>query len=260
MNVFYDPGYFPQSPEDSGDFPWNSQVETLPDNMPNGNAWPKITVVTPSYNQGEYIEETIRSVLLQGYPNLEYIIMDGGSTDQTVEIIKKYETWIDYWESEPDRGQSHAINKGFQRSTGDLTIWINSDDVLLPNALRCAALACVPKASMIILGGVINFFENSTREILVEQSGIQLKNFIGEPEKEFSWNQPGTFVSKECLKYAKELDESLHYAFDWDWMCRLLIQKPKIHYLADPIARFRVHDESKTGGNMPACWQETIMA
>ena len=87
---------------------------------------------TPSYNQGQFIEETIRSVLLQGYPDLEYIIIDGGSTDHSVEIIRKYEPWLTYWVSERDRGQSHAINKGFCRSTGVLLGWLNSDDVLLP--------------------------------------------------------------------------------------------------------------------------------
>src|SRR5215468_4067920 len=91
---------------------------------------PKITVVTPSHNQGQYLEETIISVIGQGYPNLEYIIMDGGSTDNSVEIIKQYEPWLAYWVSETDHGQSHAINKGFLRSSGQIFNWLNTDDQL----------------------------------------------------------------------------------------------------------------------------------
>ena len=90
--------------------------------------FPKITIITPSYNQGQFIEETILSVINQGYPNLEYIIMDGGSTDNTVEVIKKYSDHINYWVSEKDKGQSNAINKGLHRATGDIINWLNSDD------------------------------------------------------------------------------------------------------------------------------------
>ena len=101
--------------------------------------YPRISIVTPSYNQGQFIEQTIRSVLLQDYPNLEYIIIDGGSTDNTTEIIKKYEQYITYWVSEPDLGQYDAINKGFDRATGDIMAWLNSDDVYFPFAFKTVA-------------------------------------------------------------------------------------------------------------------------
>ena len=97
--------------------------------------WPRISVVIPSFNQGKFIEKTIRSVLLQNYPNLELILIDGGSTDQSISIIRKYVPWIDFWVSEKDSGQANAINKGLDRATGDVLYWINSDDYLLPNAL-----------------------------------------------------------------------------------------------------------------------------
>ena len=121
--------------------------------MPDAN-YPRISIVTPSYNQGQFIEQTIRSVLLQNYPNLEYIIIDGGSTDNTVETIEKYEQYITYWVSEPDRGQSHAINKGFARCTGEIMAWLNSDDLYLPSALKSlellAPLACAPLTARLI--------------------------------------------------------------------------------------------------------------
>jgi glycosyltransferase involved in cell wall biosynthesis len=104
--------------------------------MPDGSDWPRISIVTPSYNQGQFIEETIRSVLLQGYPNLEYIIIDGGSSDGSLDIIKKYQDHLHFWCSEPDAGQYDAINKGFRHSTGEIMAWLNSDDMYLPWAFK----------------------------------------------------------------------------------------------------------------------------
>ena len=127
----------PLSPIDKTGWPWNE--ETDPSVYDSSIQWPRITIVTPTYNQGQFIEETIRSILLQNYPNLEYIIMDGGSTDDTVEIIKKYEPWISYWVSEKDKGQSDAINKGSARATGEIFNWINSDDCLTKGALKLVA-------------------------------------------------------------------------------------------------------------------------
>src|ERR1039458_3148368 len=97
---------------------------------------PRITIVTPSYNQSQFLEDTIRSVLTQNYPNVEYFVIDGGSTDGSVEIIKKYERWLTHWESVPDKGQADAILKGFARSTGDIVGWLNSDDLYLPGCLE----------------------------------------------------------------------------------------------------------------------------
>src|SRR5665811_68289 len=111
-------------------WPWTVEPQSLPAIRPDGSSWPPITIITPSYNQGQFIEETIRSVLLQGYPNLEYVIIDGGSSDGSLEVIQKYSPWLAHWVSEPDGGQSQAINKGFARAHGEVIAWLNSDDVL----------------------------------------------------------------------------------------------------------------------------------
>jgi len=121
----------PKPPKWKTGWPWTEESKQLPDKLPDGSDWPKISIVTPNYNYGHFIEETIRSVLLQGYPNLDYIIVDGGSTDNSVEIIKKYEPWLTYWVSETDKGQVDAINKGFTKATGEIYAWLNSDDLLL---------------------------------------------------------------------------------------------------------------------------------
>src|SRR3990172_5374162 len=102
---------------------------------------PRISLVTPSFNQAAYLEETIASVLAQGYANLDFIVIDGGSNDGSVDIIRRHERWLSYWVSEPDRGQSHAINKGWRHSTGELWTWLNSDDVLTPGTLAAVAAA-----------------------------------------------------------------------------------------------------------------------
>lgn len=111
------------------DWPWVAQNERLSSRRPDGSLWPRISIVTPSFNQDKFIEETIRSVLLQGYPNLEYIIIDGASTDESVQIVKRYEPWLAYWASEKDEGQTDAIDKGFRRVTGEIMAYLNSDDV-----------------------------------------------------------------------------------------------------------------------------------
>jgi len=110
----------PAPPQGKFGWPWTEESPQLPEKQPSGKPWPKISIVTPSYNQADFIEETIRSMLLQGYPNLEYIIIDGGSTDKSVEIIQKYEPWLSYWVSESDRGQTHAVNKGFAMCKGEI--------------------------------------------------------------------------------------------------------------------------------------------
>lgn len=238
----------PPAPPGETGWPWMEQSEPLPGTMADGEPWPKVSIVTPSYNQGQFIEETIRSVLLQGYPNLEYIIIDGGSTDGSVETIRKYEPWLTYWVSEPDRGQAHAINKGFDVATGRLLGFINSDDLLLPNALAKIAAAHRSHPTAAILGDVYNFVDGRTRAQLIRQYNVTAENLVAHWTADWSWHQPGVFVPRGSHEDIGALDESLRYAFDRDWMIRLLMHGTPLHYLNEPLAAFRLHASSKTVG------------
>ncbi len=216
--------------------------------MNSSDQLPKISVITPTLSQGGFIEETILSVLNQDYPQLEYIVIDGGSTDSTLEILHKYKKSIGYWISEPDSGQADAINKGFRRATGDLLCWINSDDILLPSALHRVAELFDPELSkQMILGDVEieNLCDSSVW--LARQHGVtrenMIRNWMG---SRHTWLQPGTFVSRGLFQEVGPLDAGLHLTFDREWMIRLLGAAPVVKYLDKPVARFRLHPASKT--------------
>ena len=186
-----------------------SKAPSYPDSMPSGASWPRISIVTPSLNQGQFIEETIRSILLQGYPDLEYILIDGESTDGSIEIIRKYERWITHWESRSDRGQADAINKGLNVSSGVYFNWINSDDLLLPHALESVAIA--GKGERSVGGAVLNFVEGEVAESLVANRGLSAKQLIeGSPETSF--HQPGLWLLRKKIEECRGIDEnsSLH--------------------------------------------------
>ena len=237
----------PLPPPDKTGWPWTEESPQLPDTMPGGDPWPKISIVTPSLNQGRFIEETIRSVLLQGYPNLEYIIIDGGSIDGTIEIIKKYEKWLKYWVSESDDGQSHAINKGLMRSTGKLFAWINSDDTYCANTLSSIALKYLQYAPCIIAGNVLDFDIKGNIINLVVQKNISLNGVVEFWNvNECQWHQPGLFFPLSGNDDAEFLDNSLRYEMDRDFLIRMLSRYP-IFYTDTIIARFRIHDYSKSG-------------
>lgn len=206
--------------------------------------FPKISIVTPTYNQGQYIEETILSVLNQNYPNLEYIIMDGGSTDNTVEIIKKYEKHLTYWESKPDRGQAHAINKGLEMSTGEIFNWLNSDDYLAPGALHAIAKGFEDPKVDAVAGQTI-YFENGIFQAPEQLANLEAKKLI-RWDKGVVFIQPGLWTRREHFINCMGVDEQFHYAFDWDLIIRYLYLFPNVNYISLPLVFFRLHDESKT--------------
>lgn len=203
---------------------------------------PKITIITPSYNQGQYIEDTILSVLNQNYPNLEYIIIDGGSTDNTVAIIKKYEDRIHYWVSEKDTGQSNAINKGFKIATGEIINWINSDDQLMPGALMAVAKQFKNNPDAIMIHGRIEYFGETTSYY---SRNLPLKDIETRYAAHICMPQPATFYKKQLLDEQGLLDESLHFSMDTDLFIRAGLNY-KIVQVDNVFSRFRLHAASKS--------------
>jgi glycosyltransferase involved in cell wall biosynthesis len=235
----------PSPPADKTGWPWTNETPQLPETMPNGSRWPRISIVTPSYNQGRFIEETIRSVLLQGYPDLEYVIVDGGSTDDSVDVIQRYAPWLTAWVSEPDRGQAHAINKGLAKCAGELLGWINSDDLLLRGAANHLGTAYKRFPRAILAGDVIDFHLSVGQRTLLQQRDITFDAIVEPWRHNIRWHQPGIFFSCSLYQQAGPLDESLHYVFDRDWLCRA-VQIATVHYIHIPVAQFRFHHTSKT--------------
>jgi glycosyltransferase involved in cell wall biosynthesis len=205
----------------------------------------KISVITPSFNQGRFIEQTILSVLGQQYPNLEYIIIDGGSTDNTLDVIKKYEQHITYWVSEKDNGQSDAINKGFRRATGELMCWLNSDDYYLPGALLEVNNKLNPQKKAILFGNCIHLNEEKN---LVTGSYFDPFGRYDIMEGTFI-NQPSSFFTRQAFELAGELRTDLHYCFDWEWFARA--QQMGVDFIPDAafLSVYRIHNAQKSDSN-----------
>jgi glycosyltransferase involved in cell wall biosynthesis len=211
--------------------------------------WPRVTVITPSFNQGHFLEETIRSVLLQGYPDLEYLVLDGGSTDNSVEVIKRYSPWLTYWVSEPDGGQSAAINRGLTMGTGLFATWINSDDMLYQNALvehasrvgfspntvyvgMCARM----KADGTVVGmhrGRIHSLEDLVRIGKVWRAGGHLI-------------QPEVLFPRELALAVGGLSSSLHDGMDYELWGKFFLAGAHFQYTDIPFGMFRRHAGQKT--------------
>lgn len=213
--------------------------------------YPKISVVTPSYNQGHFLEQTILSVIGQNYPNIEYIIIDGGSTDNSINIIKKYSNKISFWISEPDLGQADAINKGFAKSTGEILCWLNSDDLFMPNIFEFISQQINIDEKMIITGDCIHFEEKGSfgTYAVGSQSELNISRiniFDADPII-----QPSTFWTRKVWNSVGVLDINLHYVFDWDWFIKATINKVEFKVVNKTLSLYRIHKDHKTlNGNM----------
>lgn len=232
----------PPPPEGKTGFPWTE--ETPPEY--NTENLPTISIITPSFNQGKFIEETIRSVLLQAYPNLEYIIIDGGSTDETLEIIEKYSDFITYWVSEPDKGQSDAINKGLVKATGDIFNWLNSDDYYLPNALLSVGQHFAENKDLHILGGQLWSETNEGKRL--ENKGIKMGNTVEETLASRHFCQPSTFFRLSVVKQLGGISTDLFFCMDLELWINYLTHfgHQGIVHTDDFFVVFRLHEEAKT--------------
>lgn len=219
--------------------------------MPDGHPWPRVSIITPSYNQGQFIEETIRSVLLQGYPDLEYIIIDGGSTDRSLEIIKKYKRWLSYWVSEPDQGQAHAINKGWERVSGAVLAYLNSDDLYSTGAVSRVVEFLRTRPDVGIVYGSFTVIDASScvKALRVSPPAFSLpKILLGNTIVP----QPTAFLRKEVLERAGAIDSSLHYCMDYEFWIRAALKGVWFARLpGSPLACFRdwAGNKSTRGGS-----------
>ena len=246
------PRELPPPPVGRVGWPWSAPA--------NPGAWdgrqgPRITLVTPSLNQAPYLEQTIRSVLLQGYSNLEYFILDGGSTDGSVDIIRRYEPWLAGWSSAPDRGQAAAINSGWSRGTGELFGWLNSDDLLAPGALQAVADCSTRHPTGGMLYGNLRMIDAAGTRIGEETyNTFDFADLIADVR----WlSQPGSFVHGRVLDAIGMLDEQLQFMMDFDLCLRAALATEIVHVPAE-LAWFRRHELSKTASQSATAAREII--
>jgi len=241
MNL-HEPFIAPGKPALTG-WPWTETTD--PGKYAGREDWPRISIITPSYNQGQYLEQTIRSVLGQQYPNLEYIVIDGGSTDSSVELIRKYSSGISYWVSEPDCGQTDALQKGFRMATGEIAAWINSDDYYEKDIFYKVA-GLYKDMDFSFLCGTCRMIDQDGR--LLQQlhtKKISYQTLIRYWKPHFCPPQPSIFFKRAVLEVL-DFDISLKYAMDYDLWLKAS-RKYEFCHITDNLSFYRVHADSKTG-------------
>lgn len=232
----------PQPPHGKTGWPW-SEGTAPSDDSRDAQSWPRVTVVTPSFNQAIYLEETIRSVLLQSYPNLEYIVMDGGSTDSSTDIIRKYADHLSYWTSQKDKGPADAIRRGFERATGTILAYLNSDDVFLPGAIQQLVKHLQAGAADVVYGNT--YWTDEQSRIVAERRQTpfsRMAYFYGGADLQ----QPSTFWTSRIYREAGGMDESFQCAFDTDLFARFASKGARFSHVRKFVACARLHSAQKT--------------
>jgi Glycosyl transferase family 2 len=210
---------------------------------------PKITIVTPSFNQGRFIEQTIKSIIDQGYPNLEYFVLDGGSTDETVSILKKYDEYIDFWTSAPDKGQAAAINKGFAMASGEILTWLNSDDTYEPGVLAAVGKAFQENPDFDVVSGRCCIWYGDNRDKLVAPS--PLRSFDDFLKIKTNWMndrlivQPEAFFRRKAFEKVGRIREELFYCFDTCMWMDMAKKGCIFHSIDQHWANLRIHKAQK---------------
>lgn len=227
-------------------FPWDEESDT---SLYEDRQYPKLSIVVPSYNQGHFIEETLRCILLQNYPNLELIVIDGGSTDKTIEVLKAYDEFIDFWVSEKDEGQSDAINKGLKRATGDWLAFMNSDDGYLKNAFATIFNALSTDVDFIYgnKGYVGKTMQNAHLRVsknIYPLSVSKLLRFFKDVNNIIP--SQSVFFSRKLMDQIGLYDQELHYGMDFDWYVRAALTNPQTHFTNFPTYFYRLDEHAKT--------------
>ena len=225
--------------------------------------YPKISIITPTLNQAKFIKQTIESVLSQNYPNLEYIVIDGGSTDETLKILQKYSKHLK-WISEKDKGQADAINKGLKLATGDILAYLNSDDLYTPNTLLTVGEYFLANPHTHWLTGDYQIIDENNNPISKQSLVVNYKKFLLHHYHPLILKltnsiipQPSTFWSKKAYQSIGEFDINLHYAMDYDYWVRLS-NHFSLHYLPQTLSSFRVYSGSKSTTGTKKQFQEEI--
>lgn len=244
----------PPPPPGRVGWPWTEADATGDASVFTDQTWPRVSIVTPSYQQAQFIEETIRSVLLQGYPALEYIVMDGGSSDGSVDILRRYENWLS-WVSQRDRGQSDAINQGLRLAGGDVVAYLNSDDLYLPGGVRAIADRFRQQPAVGLAYGDCRVIDEVGHDLgFLPRHPFDLRRTI---ERGEFLPQQAVFWRREAMTKVGLLDDGLHYAMDYEYFIRIARSFP-VSYIPFQVAAFRLQNTSKTVSQSEKHWREAF--
>lgn len=245
----------PPPPDGKTGWPWTIADQAA--GSPDREQWPRISIVTPSYNQGRFIEQTLRSVLLQDYPNLEYIVMDGRSDDETGAVLQKYAGFLSTCRSAADDGQADALKQGFQLASGDILAWINADDYYEPYALKRIARFFTEQPQTVFVNGDVNLVSEDGAFIR-KIYAMRPSHFFAANLGEHGWPQQGCFWRRNAYEAAGGINENYQFCMDLDLFARLVQQGKGRRLPGNAVANFRVHPTSKTATLQDILRQEKL--